>query len=161
VSLVLLVWVGCLASCSAGSADLAIATTFDVCTPIVVDVPDATAEQLASLDDAIEMWRTRGVMMLSRTDALTSAPHVELRFQHAAANFHGLYDDAAGVIYVNDVLGDRRERAVTIAHELGHSFGLLHVAPEVRASVMNPANLTVLPTGDDEVALATIWGRCP
>ena len=141
------------------STDPPIATTFDVCLPIVVDAPEATEDELASLDDAMAMWRDHGVAGLSRA-ASSSDAHVVLRFQSAAANFHGLYDDAAGVIYVNTALTDRRARAITIAHELGHSFGLFHIARDERESVMNPANLSVAPDAADTAAVQAIWGDC-
>jgi hypothetical protein len=149
----------CLAACG-GTSTPTIATTFDVCAPVFVDAPGATAEQLGSLDDAIGMWRAHGVTRLTRSGT-PDGLHVELRFQHAAANFHGLYDDAAAVIYVNLALTDEHQRAITIAHELGHAFGLAHVAADLRVSVMNPANLTSLPTDADTATLVGLWGLCP
>ena len=50
--------------------------------------------------------------------------------------------------------------AVTIAHEIGHAFGLVHVPADQRTSVMNPNNLVVEPTAEDVDTLATRWGGC-
>jgi hypothetical protein len=50
---------------------------------------------------------------------------------------------------------------ITVAHELGHAFGLWHVEHEVRTSVMNPGNLTVAPNAGDASDVAVLWGRCP
>ena len=149
-----------LAGCADDPGDRVIATTFDICGPVVVDASQATPAQAACLADAVAMWRARGVVGLAVTSTPASAD-VELRFQRAASNFHGLYDDQHGVIYVNQELsGDREACAITIAHELGHAFGLWHVDRHERVSVMNQANLTVLPNAADERALAELWGPC-
>ena len=50
--------------------------------------------------------------------------------------------------------------AITIAHEIGHAFGLVHVPADQRTSVMNPNNLVVEPTAEDVDTLATRWGVC-
>ena len=51
-------------------------------------------------------------------------------------------------------------QAVTIAHEIGHAFGLAHVPSGERASVMNPGNLNVEPNAADVATLALRWGGC-
>ena len=86
---------------------------------------------------------------------------ISLEFQAAAEMFHGFYDDQRGVVYINLSLEDDHQRSVTIAHELGHAFGLVHVQASERASVMNPGNLTVEPTAADAAALTALWGNCP
>ena len=57
------------------------------------------------------------------------------------------------------VLGGSAQ-AVTIAHEIGHAFGLAHVPAGERASVMNPGNLNIEPNADDAATLALRWGAC-
>jgi hypothetical protein len=84
-------------------------------------------------------------------------PTVPLRFEAAAALSHGFYDPVRGLVLVNDDLV-ARPLAVTIAHEVGHAFGLVHVTN--RPSVMNPGNLEVEPNASDATALADLWGRC-
>jgi hypothetical protein len=147
------------AACSSSSDATTAAIHFDVCAPILVDAPEATADQLASLDDAIAMWNAQGAAQLARAGTGHTAD-VTLRFQRAAGNIFGLYDDAAAVIYVNLVLTDEEQRAVTIAHELGHAFGLEHVPSTARASVMNPGNLVHVPDPADAATLRTLWGSC-
>jgi hypothetical protein len=135
------------------------AITFDVCQPIAVRAPSISAEQAASLDDAFAMWRGLGVSALSRDD-FAPPPDITLEFREAAPAFHGLYDGPDAAIYINLDLDDADQRAIAIAHELGHAFGLTHVAPDDRASVMNPGNLTVRPDDGDRAALDAIWGAC-
>jgi hypothetical protein len=150
-----------LAACGSSGDATTVATHFDVCAPILVDAPGATAEQLASLDDAIGMWNAQGVAQLARAAPGRSGAAVALHFQRAAGNIFGLYDDVDAVIYVNLVVEDPHQRAVTIAHELGHAFGLEHVSSAARASVMNPGNLSHVPDAGDAASLRTLWGVCP
>src|SRR5262245_63968383 len=105
------------------------------------------------------MWRAHNVSGLSR-DTASGAPTVEIRFERAAPPFHGIYEDELGVVYVNSTLDDPEQRAIAIAHELGHAFGLWHVSADERSSVMNPGNLSVSPTSADGMALVEIWGAC-
>jgi len=124
---------------------------------VLLDAAGATDEQLASIDDALAMWREHGVPgPVASGDA--SMASIQVVFENAAPAFHGLYDDEAGVIYINTALGDRRERAITVAHELGHALGMWHVAD--RVSVMNPNNLDVEPTDVDQATLEQLWGAC-
>jgi hypothetical protein len=158
VAVASLATIGCAQDPSATSP----AVTFNPCAPVTL-VPDATATdiQLQGLAAGAALWNAS-----ANTDLLPAAvgsgsagPMLPIHFQTAAAPFHGLYDPSGGQIYVNDDLTGE-ELAITIAHELGHSFGLVHIPPSVRPSLMNPANLTVLPTAMDVTTLAGIWGRC-
>jgi len=149
-----------LGACGSGAGDTVLDVVFDPCEPVPVVAPTATAEQLASIDDAIAMWRADGAGAIAREPA-SAAPALEVRFEEAAGNFHGVYEDEIGVIYVNATLTDRGQRAITIAHEIGHALGLWHVSPDTRISVMNPGNLTVAPNPGDREALVQLWGDCP
>jgi hypothetical protein len=145
--------------------------TFDACTPLDIGVaPALTAEQMQGVTDALAMWNQAAgtalapvtmVAVASSTEVATSTPMVPLAFQVAAAPFHGLYDDGAGRIYVNEDLTDVGPLRITIAHEIGHAFGLPHVSASLRRSLMNSGNTTIGITPEDVAALAAIWGRCP
>jgi len=146
-----------LALAGCGAQPTGPALTFDACTPIAMSAIGATADQRASIDDALVMWRSAGVAATVRD----ASPDVAILFRDAAAAEYGFYDDTSATIYVNVGLTDRAQRAITVAHELGHAFALVHVPPDERASVMNPGNLVVAPTAGDTAALAALWGACP
>jgi hypothetical protein len=147
-----------IAGCGQDGGTTTIATTFDPCDPpsLAVDAT-ATPAQRDAIARAFALWELRDVPTLDASPA-TSLP---IRFQGAAPEDHGLYDDRAAIIYVNDQIVDRTVLAIVIAHELGHAFGLVHVSQDVRSSVMNPGNLTVEPTTEDRHALESLWGTCP
>ncbi len=132
----------------------------DPCEPLVLHPSaDATEAERDSISAAMTLWREKAAARLTM-DEVPGAMHLEIRFESAALAFYGLYDDEAGIIFVNSELEDPDDRAVTITHEIGHSFGLVHVDRGERSSVMNPANLDVLPTPEDVEALSGIWGPC-
>jgi hypothetical protein len=124
---------------------------------MVVAAAGATDDQIASVDDAIALWRADGVPGLARGDGA----QIAIDFADAGGELYGFYDAPNATIYVNLGLTDPGERTITLAHELGHALGLVHVAPSVRASVMNPSNLTVPPNDGDAAALVARWGSCP
>ena len=94
------------------------------------------------------------------TFARGDSGEVTIVFRPASGAFYGFYDDTTATVYVNVDLADRAQRAIVIAHELGHALGLVHVSPSTRASVMNPGNVTIAPDDGDRAALAAIWGSC-
>jgi Zn-dependent peptidase ImmA (M78 family) len=144
----------------AGEGDAVIDRMFDPCAPLVLDTSTATPAQQDGVRDAIALWSSRGVTSFA-DPAIADAPVIPVLFEEASPAVHGYYDDETAVIYVNSVLdADPEARAVTIAHELGHAFGLYHVERDERVSVMNPANLRVPPTEDDQHAVELLWGRC-
>ena len=136
---------------------------FDLCQPLTVTPdPTATADQMDGIAQGMALWnQLAGAHLVLAGDptASASAPSLPLHFQHAAGNFHGLYDPSTAQVFINNDLTGH-PRTVTITHELGHSFGLVHISPDERPSVMNPANLTIEPTAADVAALAAIWGTC-
>jgi hypothetical protein len=153
-------WLLILSLPACGTIDPVIDNTHEICAGLaVVPSVEATADELAAVDEALALWHAAGVTGLVVGDA-PDLPTVLIRFQDAAPLFNGVYDDEAGVIYVNHRLSDSRERAVTVAHELGHVFGLVHVSAAVRLSVMNPNNLTVPPTRDDWLAAMSLGASC-
>lgn len=146
------------AACSPDSPNT-IRTVFDPCRALVL-APDGatTPDDRVSMAAAIDLWRTAAALHVT-LDA-PAAPRLPIRFQMAAGAFHGLYDDRIGEIFVNDEFAAPSARTITIAHELGHAFGLVHVPASERPSLMNPNNTTVPPTAEDVAALVALWGRC-
>ena len=127
----------------------------DASAPEATDV--VTARQ-AAIDRATSLWRDVGVGEASR-DAPTATDAVTIEFVAGGPVSFGLYDGADRRIYVNRAL-TADESAITIAHELGHAFGLVHVPPATRASVMNAGNLTLAPNLGDRDAIDALWGAC-
>lgn len=143
-------FVTCLAACSATAPD---AVAFDPCQRTEVSATGASADQLASIDDAIARWQALGVQ-LARSDAGAIA----IEFRAAAPALFGAYEDAT--VVVNAAITDPDARAIVIAHELGHALALVHVAPVDVVSVMNPGNLSEPPNAADAAALVARWGHC-
>ena len=119
-------------------------------------MPDGSDAQLASVDAALDLWHSRGVTGLDRGNAA----QLTVRFRDAADAVYGFYDETTATVLVNLRIDDADQRTITIAHELGHALGLVHVSPDERSSVMNPGNVTIQPTADDAIALARLWGAC-
>ncbi|HEY0193349.1 MAG TPA: M48 family metalloprotease [Kofleriaceae bacterium] len=128
-----------------------------------VDAP--TAAEQAGIAAAIAMWRGHGITTMSVTDsAAEPTDAITIKFADAADAFHGVYDPPSASILINRDLasGDTAGAlAIVIAHELGHVYGLVHVDPAERLSLMNAGNLWTPPTDGDQTALQTLWGVCP
>jgi hypothetical protein len=144
---------------------------FDPCTPVaVVTDPGITADEMAGVAAGIALWNKSAGAHLSIAGTAGAAPAgdagadaapaaLPLHFQNAGGPFHGLYDAPNGQVFINtDLTGDAL--AVTICHEIGHAFGLVHIPTDQRLSVMNPNNLVVEPTPEDVDTLAMRWGVC-
>ena len=170
VSLLLLPFAaGCDEASSGDAASGSVAALrFDPCRPVAVLLdPGATADQRAGVAGAVEWWNAAAggqvFVAAGAGDGTPTSPTsptlgaVPLHFQAAAPPSHGFFDPARGEIFVNVDLG-ARPLAVTIAHELGHAFGLVHVTD--RPSVMTAGNLDVQPNVGDVAALAQLWGTC-
>ncbi len=141
------------------------AVAFDPCQPLLL-IPDpaATATERDGITAGAALWNAIAGTRLTVADAEAAAytsgdVFLPIHFQSAAAAFHGLYDPTNGQVFINTDLGGGAQ-AVTIAHELGHAFGLAHVPSGERRSVMNPGNLNIEPNADDVATLALRWGAC-
>ena len=152
---------------------------FDACQPLVlVPDPGIPAAESAGVAAAIAMWNAAAPTKLELADPADSAAPVPgdpaapvptaaadagtpltlpVHFQAAGAPFHGLYDAPNGQIFINTDLTDH-QLAVTVAHEVGHAFGLVHRTDQ--PSLMNPSNLMIEPQPVDISTLETRWGPC-
>jgi len=163
------------ASCG-NDAKTTLNRTFNACAPLHIAIDPGTAPARAqAIADGLALWNNLAGTQLTDGPALNpdgaSAPdaaaadaataEVPMRFASAAPAFHGLYDDDAAIVFINqDLDGNARALSITVAHEVGHVMGLLHVPTSTRPSLMNPGNLTVEPTPADADALAALWGPC-
>ena len=86
------------------------------------------------------------------------AQRLPISFEKAMPAFYGVYRDDEGAIVINRLLVEPRARAVVIAHELGHAFGLWH--QEARRSVMRAGNTELPPSPGDAVLVEALWGAC-
>ena len=145
------------AACSTTPPDQVLDVTFDACAPVALRSSGAAPGEALALDQAAALWRARGFQQVGV--AGPDAPAIEVVFEPAGPASFGYYDDETGVVYINAALSPD-ERAVTLAHELGHAFGLWHVAPSERASVMNPGNIVIPPNLEDQHAVEALWGPC-
>ncbi len=148
------------AGCGTSEHDSTFDVVYNPCEPLNIEVEGrADAEQLASLDDALAMWNEVAPVALSR-QPVDGAATIPVRFESGAPMIHGYYEDETGEVIVNRSLSDGRARAITLAHELGHAFGLRHVAAKKRRSLMNSGNLDTGLTGADADALLLRWNEC-
>jgi hypothetical protein len=148
------------AGCGAGGPDESgPPVMFDPCAALaVITDPGVTDAESAGISAGISFWNDRAGTHLSIAPG-AGMPALPIHFQNAAPPFHGLYDAPGGQVYINtDLSGDAL--AVTICHEIGHAFGLVHIPADQRTSVMNPNNLDVEPTPEDVDTLAMRWGVC-
>lgn len=160
--------------CESVEPDDYIDIVFDPCEPIYLQPLAVSSEQQQQgLHDGIRMWNellgasieVEDVLYdVDPWDALSIRERQESRtipvvFEKAAQAFRGYYDDELGVIYLNEGLTGENI-SVTLAHEIGHTFGLFHVEETERISVMNHGNMTVVPNRNDASDVEAIWGRC-
>lgn len=148
--------VGC-----AAEGDHLMEIKFDPCLPLQVEpAADTTASEMASLDAALTMWNKLGLTHATR-EKVPGAQRLPVRFEKSMAMFRGVYLDETGELVVNRGLTEPHQRAVVIAHELGHAYGLWHVSQKIRKSVMNSGNLTIEPLPADNDELRANWPSCP
>ncbi len=148
------------AGCGSAAQDNApIATVFNPCSPLVIDTrPGLDEAESASVDQALKMWNDAAPLALTR-QPVDAAPHIPVSFVKTAPFVRGYYDDAKGTVLVNRAL-TAHAKAIILAHELGHAFGLHHVSRDTRHSVMNPGTPDIAPTARDAEVLMEHWPTC-
>lgn len=147
-------------SCGEPDHHATIETVFNPCEPLVVEPhPGLSDQEVASVELGLQYWRDAAGLELSTTSGAANA-QMRVRFEEGAGFVHGFYDDQAAEVIINRNLSGQRARAVTLAHELGHAFGLYHVAADRRRSLMNPGNLDTVVTSEDVAALMARWDQC-
>jgi hypothetical protein len=129
---------------------------------LVAPAADTSADEREGVDAAIELWhRVGGPATLQQAGhhPVAGLQTLPIGFERAAPSFFGLYRPAHADILINRTLSDPTARAITIAHEMGHAFGLEHV--KGRRSLMNPGNLQVPPSAEDVRLINERRGPCP
>jgi Zn-dependent peptidase ImmA (M78 family) len=126
---------------------------------VSVTVAGEDAAQRSAVDSAVALWNAQGPLKLTRSDD-AELPRLPVTFEPAAAAFRGVYDDERGIVIVNSVLSSDQMRAIIVAHELGHAFGLQHSTPSEDPSVMKADNVETAPTAGDVARLRTLWASC-
>jgi hypothetical protein len=148
------------AACSGADAPSPFAVTYDPCRAVeLVPAETLSPVQRQSIDDAIAMWRAvLPPAALPGDDA--GAVALPIAFEDAAPFFHGIYLPDEGRILINSGIAEPHALAVTVAHELGHAFGLPHADEPGLGSVMLRGNYEIEPAEIDARALAELWGDC-
>jgi len=146
-----------LSALACGTPDDDIDIVYDPCAGLVVASDDSNDAEAASIDEAVLLWNAVAKTELLREDR-ADLPRIDVRFEDGPSAVRGAYEDELGSIVVNRRLTDSWARSITVAHELGHAFGLLHVTGT--ASLMNPGNIAIGPTDDDASRLHALWPSC-
>ena len=107
----------------------------------------------------MEWWNVRAGTRLT-FEATPEAARLPVYFDDGIPLVFGIYDKLSGEIFINSYLDEEHARAVVIAHEIGHAFGLPHIEAEERHSLMNPGNRVTEVTDGDLSALEALWGSC-
>lgn len=137
------------------------ALAFDPCSPLTItpsgEMSDAEA---ASIEEGVALWNQELGTEVRFGEPELGDEVVPVSYDEAAPLFYGVYLDDVGEIILNHEVQDPDARRIVVLHELGHTFGLAHVKPGDRASVMNPGNLDISVTTADVDAVIDHWGSC-
>jgi hypothetical protein len=163
-------------SCGPAENDTVFDVTYNPCERLVVEpAHELRPAERDAIEGAVSMWNDAAALGLrgpNRRDQnledqdlgdqpASTTMRIPVRFEPAAGFVNGYYDDEAGEVIINRNLTGARERTITLAHELGHAFGLRHVAPQKRRSLMNAGNLDTEVTQRDIEVLRKRWQGCP
>jgi hypothetical protein len=155
---ILILALGGTAACSANDD---IETVYDPCSPLTIAVaPDLGAAETQGIEGAIAAW----AQVLPAQIVIGAGPRADdvlpIEFVPGDTFYRGIYWDSLGTISIGRDRLAPEDYALAIAHEMGHAFGLYHVAKSDRASVMNVGNLELAPNDDDAAAVRAHWDTC-
>lgn len=137
------------------------ATVYDPCSPLTIAVePDLGTAEAVGVEDAVLAWARVLPTRIEVGSGSARRDVLPIRFVSGNTFYRAIYWDSLGTISISRDRLAPEQYAVAIAHELGHAFGLLHVAPEERPSVMNVGNVEVAPTERDAAEVAARWETC-
>lgn len=135
-------------------------TVYDPCSPLTLSLSSsATAAERRGVEEAIAAWDARLPVQMVIGDGEQSSSVLPIHFVDASA-FRAVYWDGPGYISIARKRLAESEYGLAVAHEMGHAFGLMHVTPDERSSVMNVGNLEIAPTEMDAEELIARWESC-
>lgn len=136
-------------------------TVFDPCSSLTVAPAEGTeASEVASIEAAIEAWGRVLPVQAAVEVGSTDPAALRVVFESGDLFYRATYWDQLGEISLSREHLDPGDYALAVAHEMGHAFGLHHVAPDQRESVMNVGNLEVPPSPADAAAVGELWDSC-
>lgn len=143
------------------AADQTVDTAFDPCSQLRITVSsDADPADAKVVDAAMQMWSHVLAVQYELVDDDGTADVLRVHFLAGDSFFRAIYWDNIGKVEVSRDRLAPENYPIALAHELGHSFGLLHVDAKARPSVMNVGNLTVEPTSEDAAQVRARWAAC-
>lgn len=150
-----------IAACSGAPA---IDVTYDPCSPLLVATNSQSLPgEVEAIEGALAMWSQvlpTQIELRGQVDELDDRPVLPIDFESGDTFYRAMYWDAWGEISISREKLAPEDYDIAIAHEMGHAFGLWHVAVDDRSSVMNEGNLDILPTADDAADVRGLWPAC-